>query len=54
MEIREPEIVRKQIMETTDEAFTPENVCIVSGSGTGIGRAVANRRRRQQPDDRWA
>jgi len=41
MEIREPEISRDQVMIIADEAFTPENVCIVSGAGTGIGRAVA-------------
>ena len=41
MEIREPKIDRDQILILADERFTPENVCIVSGAGTGIGRATA-------------
>jgi 3-hydroxybutyrate dehydrogenase len=34
MDIKEPAI-------TPDEKFNPDNVCIVSGAGTGIGRAMA-------------
>lgn len=41
MQIREPEIQREQILILEDEGFCPDNVCIVSGCGTGIGRAVA-------------
>jgi len=41
MEIREPEITKDQILLLQDERFSADNVCIVSGSGTGIGRAVA-------------
>ena len=41
MEIKEPEITRDDIIDLKDPAFEPGNVCIVSGSGTGIGRATA-------------
>jgi 3-hydroxybutyrate dehydrogenase len=41
MDIREPIIERQQILVLEDEAFTRENVCIVTGIGTGIGRATA-------------
>ena len=41
MEIKEPEIERNEILFLQDEHFNLENVCIVSGSGTGIGRATA-------------
>jgi 3-hydroxybutyrate dehydrogenase len=41
MEIKEPTITREQILILDDDRFSPENVCIVSGSGTGIGRATA-------------
>lgn len=41
MDIREPEITKDQILILDDPGFTAENVCIVSGAGTGIGRAVA-------------
>lgn len=41
MEIKEPEIKYKEILVLQDENFNPDNVCIVSGSGTGIGRATA-------------
>jgi len=41
MEIREPEITREQILILKDEAFCVQNVCIVTGAGTGIGRATA-------------
>ncbi len=41
MEIKEPEISRDQILILEDTSFSVENVCIVTGAGTGIGRATA-------------
>ncbi|MEH0018644.1 MAG: SDR family NAD(P)-dependent oxidoreductase [Desulfobacter sp.] len=41
MEIQEPEIQPDDILSLNDENFTPENVCIVTGAGSGIGRATA-------------
>ncbi|MEJ5358252.1 MAG: SDR family oxidoreductase [Desulfobacterales bacterium] len=41
MEIREPEITPDQILTFPDEDFCVQNVCIVTGAGTGIGRATA-------------
>jgi len=41
MDIREPEIKREDILILNDPHFTSQHVCIVSGCGTGIGRAVA-------------
>jgi 3-hydroxybutyrate dehydrogenase len=41
MDIREPEITRDQVLVLKDENFTVGNVCIVTGAGTGIGRATA-------------
>jgi 3-hydroxybutyrate dehydrogenase len=41
MDISEPEIKKEDILFLTDENFNRDNVCIVSGAGTGIGRAVA-------------
>jgi len=41
MDIREPGITRDQILVLKDENFTVGNVCIVTGAGTGIGRATA-------------
>ena len=41
MDIREPEIKRKDILILEDDNFNTHNVCIVTGSGTGIGRATA-------------
>jgi 3-hydroxybutyrate dehydrogenase len=41
MDIREPEIKREDILFLQDDQFNTNNVCIVSGSGTGIGRATA-------------
>ncbi|CAG0985042.1 3-hydroxybutyrate dehydrogenase [Anaerolineae bacterium] len=41
MDIREPEITREQILVLKDDNFTVGNVCIVTGAGTGIGRATA-------------
>ena len=41
MDIREPEIDRDDILILNDDHFNTDNVCIVTGSGTGIGRATA-------------
>ncbi|MFU8769127.1 MAG: SDR family oxidoreductase [Desulfotignum sp.] len=41
MEIKEPEITRKDVLILDDDDFCRQNVCIVTGCGTGIGRAVA-------------
>ncbi|MEE4607351.1 MAG: SDR family oxidoreductase [Desulfobacteraceae bacterium] len=41
MTIQEPAIDRKDILVLDDSAFNPTNVCIVTGAGTGIGRATA-------------
>ncbi|MGM0395068.1 MAG: SDR family NAD(P)-dependent oxidoreductase [Thermodesulfobacteriota bacterium] len=41
MEIKEPEITRKDVLILDDDDFCKENVCIVTGCGTGIGRAVS-------------
>ncbi|MFW6147649.1 MAG: SDR family oxidoreductase [Thermodesulfobacteriota bacterium] len=41
MEIKEPEITKEDILVLQDDHFIAENVCIVSGSSTGIGRATA-------------
>jgi 3-hydroxybutyrate dehydrogenase len=41
MDIKEPEIKREDILILQDDHFNTRNVCMVSGSGTGIGRATA-------------
>jgi 3-hydroxybutyrate dehydrogenase len=41
MEIREPNIGRDDILLLKDPNFSTDNVCIVTGCGTGIGRATA-------------
>ena len=41
MDIREPAITRDEILILDDENFNRDNVCIISGVGTGIGRAAA-------------
>ena len=41
MTIQEPAIDRKDILVLDDSAFNPTHVCIVTGAGTGIGRATA-------------
>ena len=41
MDIREPQIKRENILFLQDDQFNTNKVCIVTGSGTGIGRATA-------------
>lgn len=41
MLIREPEIKSEEILVIKDKNFNTANVCIVTGAGTGIGRAAA-------------
>jgi 3-hydroxybutyrate dehydrogenase len=41
MDIKEPKIEPKEILILEDDLFNPGNVCIVTGSGTGIGRATS-------------
>jgi 3-hydroxybutyrate dehydrogenase len=41
MDIKEPEIKREDILILQDDHFNTRNVCMVTGSGTGIGRATA-------------
>ena len=39
--IREPEIRQEDILKVADGDFNSNNVCIVTGAGSGIGRATA-------------
>ena len=41
MDIQEPQIGRDDILLLQDPNFSSDNVCIVTGCGTGIGRATA-------------
>jgi 3-hydroxybutyrate dehydrogenase len=41
MEIKEPVITQEDILKLADPAFNNRHVCIVTGCGTGIGRATA-------------
>ncbi len=41
MDISEPRIKREDILILQDNNFNSQHVCIVSGAGTGIGRATA-------------
>ncbi len=41
MDISEPKIEQREVLVLDDDNFNPDNVCIVSGAGTGIGRATA-------------
>ena len=41
MDLVEPEICREDVLTLKDDDFNSDNVCIVSGAGTGIGRATA-------------
>jgi len=38
---KEPEIKREDILFLPDDNFSGNNVCVVTGAGTGIGRATA-------------
>ena len=41
VDTHEPKIRREEILFLQDENFNNKNVCVVSGAGTGIGRATA-------------
>lgn len=41
VDTQEPKITREEILFLQDENFNPQNVCVVTGAGTGIGRATA-------------
>lgn len=41
MNMEEPAIRREDILLLEDTFFNPDNVCLVTGAGTGIGRATA-------------
>jgi len=41
MNIEEPRITKEEILIVNDETFQPENICLVTGVGAGIGRAIA-------------
>ena len=41
MDTNEPKITPDKVLKLPDPAFNNENVCIVTGCGTGIGRATA-------------
>lgn len=41
MDITEPKVKREEILILEDDNFNNSNVCIVTGAGTGIGRATA-------------
>lgn len=41
MGISEPVIQREEVLISNDPEFNGENVCIVTGAGTGIGRATS-------------
>lgn len=41
MEIREPEIKQADLLILADGNFNPDNICIVTGAASGIGRATA-------------
>jgi 3-hydroxybutyrate dehydrogenase len=38
---KEPEITREEMLILQDKNFNSNNVCVVTGAGTGIGRATA-------------
>ena len=41
MDITEPKITLEEILILQDDNFNPDNVCIITGAGMGIGRATA-------------
>lgn len=40
-DITEPEVAKENILLLEDSDFVDDNICIVTGAGSGIGRAVA-------------
>ncbi|MFC6718796.1 SDR family oxidoreductase [Natrialbaceae archaeon GCM10025810] len=40
-EVSPPSVTRETIHTIDDDSFTAENVCLVTGAGSGIGRALA-------------
>ncbi|ARS89457.1 SDR family NAD(P)-dependent oxidoreductase [Natrarchaeobaculum aegyptiacum] len=40
-QVTPPTVSRESIHQFDDDAFTPEHVCLVTGAGSGIGRATA-------------
>lgn len=41
MDISEPTITREHVLVLSDADFNPNHVCVVTGAGSGIGRATA-------------
>jgi 3-hydroxybutyrate dehydrogenase len=41
MDINEPRIGKGEILVLEDDSFNPDNVCVVTGVGSGIGKACA-------------
>jgi len=41
VDIREPKITRKDILFLSDNDYNPDNVCIITGAASGIGRATS-------------
>ena len=41
MDIQEPKIIRDDILQIVDDDFNANHACIVTGAGSGIGRATA-------------
>ena len=41
VDTREPKITREEILLLQDENFNRDNVCVITGAATGIGRATA-------------
>jgi len=41
MDISEPKISRGEVLVLDEPNFNPDNVCLVTGAGSGIGRAAA-------------
>jgi 3-hydroxybutyrate dehydrogenase len=41
VDTQEPKITREEILFLQDDNFNSKNVCVVTGAGTGIGRATA-------------
>jgi len=41
LDTKEPTVVKEDILVLQDKNFNRDNICVVTGSGTGIGRATA-------------